>query len=339
LTGDKRASPRRALPRAAANVIGTARRTSLGLALRADQRRVARVHDDHVAQPDRAHEVLGLRADDDVVVAVDQHHVAGVDRVVLLVHRQRLGQRGPGADVEPLDGHLDDDDLRLALALRGGLHDGIVNADLRQARVDLAQDRLLPGRAPRLGDLHQAAVRVGQVSRKFVQHRVGAPDEHTAVPVVPAGFDVAVGGGLIGLLFERQHLVRAAEAPDRLTAVDITQARVAVRGDDAERDQRVGNLTRDVEGGLDLRLEHVDRLDHVIRGNDGEDGVLVALVQDGGGKADCVGRVAALGLAEQVLLGQLGEVLQHLRAVRGGRADEDALRGQHAAQALVAELK
>ena len=62
-------------------------------------------------------EVLGVFADDDVVVGIDEDAGAALGGVVVLVGRQRLGQRGPGADVEPLHRHLDDRHLRLALVL------------------------------------------------------------------------------------------------------------------------------------------------------------------------------------------------------------------------------
>src|SRR5207247_11033213 len=113
--------------------------------------------------------------------------------------------------------------------------------------------------------------------------------------------DVRVGGRLLRLCLEAEDAIGADETgagAQRLAAVNVAQARVAVRRHDAESDQRTGLRGDDGEGGADGGLKLFDRGDHVIRGDDGHDRVPVAVVQDGRGKADGVGGVAAGGLAE-----------------------------------------
>jgi hypothetical protein len=94
---------------------------------------------------------------------------------------------------------------------------------------------------------------------------------------------------------------------------------------------------RQVERGLHRLLEHLDRLDHVVGGRDRHHRVRVPLAQHRGGEADGVGGVAAHGLAEEVVLGQLGEVVEDELAVLAAGADVDAVGGQDAAEAVVAE--
>ncbi len=152
-----------------------------------------------------------------------------------------------------MHGHFDDDHLRLAPPLRRRLHQRVVDADLRQRRVDAVERIVLIGRAPGAGDLVQPLLRVGQVGGQLIGDEVAAPDEHAAVPVVALRLDVPVGRGLVGLFPESLHAVRAGRAAaelKRLAAVDVAQPRVAVRGDDAERHQRVGSLGDDVERSL-----------------------------------------------------------------------------------------
>ena len=74
-------------------------------------------------------------------------------------------------------------------------------------------------------------------------------------------------------------------------------------------------------------------------GDDGNDGVGVAFLEDGGAEADGVGRIAAGGLAQKVFLGQLGEVGQDGVAIGGAGADVDAVGRQKSAQAFITELK
>src|SRR5207244_1390193 len=138
---------------------------------------------------------------------------SAIDGVVVIVHRQRLGKRRPGTDIQPAHRHFDDDDLRFALAVGGGLHHGEIDRDLFQPGIEVFEDFFLTGCAPGGGDFGQELVVFREVDAQLVEDSVAAPDEHAAVPVVPAGFDVAVGGGLVGLFAEHLHAVSAGGAP------------------------------------------------------------------------------------------------------------------------------
>jgi len=110
-------------------------------------------------------------------------------------------------------------------------------------------------------------------------------------------------------------------------------------GDEAERDQGFGLLGDNLEAGLDRLDELVDGFDHVSAVTTAMTASGVALQQDSGGEADRVGGVAALGLAQHVAGGELGDVLEDRIAVGGAGADEDAVGGEQGAQALVGELQ
>jgi hypothetical protein len=79
--------------------------------------------------------------------------------------------------------------------------------------------------------------------RQFAQHGVAAPDEHSAVPVVAAGFDVTVGRRLVGLFAEGLHAVSAGDR-EGVAAMNVAQACVAVGGNNSEGDQKI-RLLRD----------------------------------------------------------------------------------------------
>ena len=140
------------------------------------------------------------------------------------------------------------------------------------------------------------------MNRQFAQHRVAVPDEHSAVPVVPAGFDESVGQGLVRLFVKAQDLVRAIHA-QRIAAMNVAQTGVAVGRHDSECDQRTGPIADDLERRIQALLKYLDGLDDVIGGDDGADRIRIALVENGRGKPNGVGRVPAHRLAQKILPG------------------------------------
>src|SRR5438309_1843159 len=117
------------------------------------------------------------------------------------------------------------------------------------------------------------------MNRKLFENRVRPPDKHPTVPVVAAGFDISVGRRLVGLFFERLHLIRAFESIELLAAMNVTQTRVAEGRNNSECDERFRLLRDDIERGAQTGLKCINRLDDMIGGDDREDGILVALEQ------------------------------------------------------------
>src|SRR5437667_160564 len=79
------------------------------------------------------------------------------------------------------------------LVLQRRFHDGVIDADLLKLWIHLAENRILARRPPDIGDLRQPAMNVRQMHAELVEHRIAAPHEHPAVPVVAAGFNIAIG--------------------------------------------------------------------------------------------------------------------------------------------------
>src|SRR5438309_1699730 len=101
-------------------------------------------------------------------------------------------------------------------------------------------------------------MRERQVNSQLVEHRVTPPDEHAAVPVVLARFNVAVGGRFVRLFFEGSYAKGAAGAGfefERLAAMNIAKAGVAMGRNDAESDQRIGIFGGDFKAGAKRCLE------------------------------------------------------------------------------------
>ena len=211
-----------------------------------------------------------------------------------------------------------------------------------QLGINLVQHRILLRRAPGVGDLRQAACDFRAGACQFVEDGVAPPDEHAAVPVVAAGFDIAVGRRLVGLFLERLHAVRAAGLAanrQRFAAMDVAQAGVAVRRDDAEGDQRIRDLGDDVKAGFDRVLKHVDRLDDMIGRHEGGDRVLVALGQNRGGEADGVGGVAPFGSPSRFSFGSSGRFSSTASPWAAPVQTKIRSGGSMPAKALVAELQ
>ena len=221
--------------------------------------------------------------------------------------------------------------VRVGAALGGGLHHGVVDADLRQLRVDLGQSVGLGGQ---LGD---QAVGVRQQLAELVEHRARLPDEHAGVPPVVARVQVALGGRPVGLLLEREHPTHVRVARDRLAPVQVAVPRVSGGRHDAERHQRARVGLGDLETLAQRLLEGGGGSHDVVGGDHRHHGVGIALGQHGRRPGDGVHRVATLGLTEDVAgieLGQLGG--HHVGVVRPG-ADPDLLGFHHAFQPLVRE--
>jgi hypothetical protein len=172
----------------------------------------------------------------------------------------------------------------------------------------------------------------------LVQDRIAAPDEHAAVPVVSAGFDESIGEGFIRFFVESLHMEGPRDA-QRVAAMNVAQAGVAIGGDDSEGDQRLGAIGDNLEGGSEALLESRNRFDDVIGGNDRSHGIGIAFFQHGRGKTNGVGGVAADRLAQEIFFGHFLEVAEYGGGMGLPGADENTLRRQQAAKAFVAELQ
>ncbi len=114
---------------------------------------------------------------------------------------------------------------------------------------------------------------------------------------------------------------------------------LAVRGHDAERDEQVRVRLANLEAGGQAVAEGIDRLDDMVGGDDGKDGLRVILGENGCGEADGVGGVARFGLTEQVVLRQLRQVGEDGLAVLLAGADVDLLGRQGVEESVEAEAE
>ena len=292
----------------------------------ADEGGFGGVDDDQVVAADGGEEVGGVFADGEDVGGVEVLDF-GQGAVVVGVGWEGFAEGGPASDVEPLDGHGDGGDVG------GFFHDGEVDRHLGEGGIDGVEDFLLARGVPGVGDLHEATVGFGEVLFELVEDGFGFPDEHAGVPGVLAGGDVLFGDFFLGFFFEGLDFEDAGAVGEFGAALDVAEAGGGEGGGDAEGDEGFGVFVDGVEGAGECGLEDIEGFDDVVGGEDGEGGVRVAFVEDGGGEADGVGGVAAHGFAEELGVGEEGEVVEDLLGVGGAGADVDAGGVDEAAEA------
>ncbi len=141
--------------------------------------------------------------------------------------------------------------------------------------------RVLTGRQHRRGEAFQ-----------FRQEGRGAEQEHTAVPVIIAGGQITLGGGLVGFFDKAFHRTNASII-QRSAGLDVAIAGFRGGGDDAEGDQVSGfRLRRDLEN---RGAKAGDIGDDMIGGQDQQQWISAAILALGvqGGDSDCWRGVAA----------------------------------------------
>jgi hypothetical protein len=149
-----------------------------------------------------------------------------------------------------------------------------------------------------------------------LEQEANGGDEHAGVPHVVAAFNVLLGNFLVRLFDELHHVLGTGSAVDvqALAGTDVPEPGGRVRGLDADSDNLAGS------GGVDCfadrLLEEAVRADHLVRGEGTHDGVRIAFVQDGGGKADGRAGILGLGLEDQVRVVEFRKLPAHCVAVR-----------------------
>lgn len=146
-------------------------------------------------------------------------------------------------------------------------------------------------------------------------------DEHTGVPAVLTRGDVLGGGVGVGLLLEGVDNAGAGGGLDGqlLAELHVTEAGGRVR----RRDTNSNEVTflGDVDGLSDGAEESLLTGNHVIGGERTDDGLGVALGENGGSQTNGSHRVLGSGLGEQVGAFELRELA--LDGVGVGRAGDD----------------
>lgn len=136
----------------------------------------------------------------------------------------------------------------------------------------------------------------------------GARDKHTGVPAVLTRGEVLGGGAGIGLLLERADKAgaRSRGVVQGLAELDITEAGGRVRRGDTNSNE-VTSLG-DVGSFADSAEESILAGNHVIGGKGANDGIGVALGENGGGETNGGHGVLGTRLGEEVVALELGEL-------------------------------
>ena len=268
--------------------------------------------------------MVRIVANHQVLSAVHQKGAPGGGPVALLVGIQRLPIRRPPAHVQPLDGHRHRRH-RHPIVRRGGLHHRKIDADLLKRRVNFAQNGLLPGRAPRLADLHQARMDLRPVTLDARQQRRRTPNEHAAVPGVPPRLHVPGSRGSVRLLHKLHGGQCLAEPFQRLAHLDVAVARGGVRGPNAERHQCGGQRLGDPKTQVHALPKHVDRLDQMVGREHGDHRLGVLLAGNHRRQAHRRQRVAPLRLAKDLLVAKARHGPANRPAVLLTRRDQPTL--------------
>ena len=105
--------------------------------------------------------------------------------------------------------------------------------------------------------------------------------------------------------FSRNCRSRRADAAERFAEFQVPVAGGRAGRRDAEGDQRLGTLFNQGIAGIDDGPESIDRLDHVVGGENADGRLRVAPGEDGCAEADRVERVAAARLAQELIRAKL----------------------------------
>lgn len=265
----------------------------------ADHQHVVRIDDDVLLQAADDGD-LARRQRDDRRARVVEVAPLGRHGVGVAVLARVLVDRAPGAHVAPAElpaAHID---------VVGLLHDAVVDRDgaaLREGGLH----GLTFGIGPQ--SVHQPVeegVVVGQVLLEGLDDRADLPDEDARVPEELARLEKDLCQLEVGLFGEALDLADEAVVRD----LDVSVACVGTGGLDAHGHQRVvagGEVEALADDGAEVLLVE----DQVVRRGDDHFGPGVALHERVGRIGDAGGRVAADRLAEHLLRGDLGDVLQH----------------------------
>ena len=160
----------------------------------------------------------------------------------------------------------------------------------------------------------------------------GLQHKNTAVPVIIAGREVALGAGRIGFFGEFIDLT-GARPPGLVygpARVDIAITGLGPRRRDAESHQII--LERQRMTGLDRRMEGVQVLNQMIGRHHHDHGVFILSGERQGGDGQGRRRIAALGLKDNLAYGPPapGGLLGHQKAMRLIADDQRVCNGQPA---------
>lgn len=223
----------------------------LRLVLGGDEHGVRRFHDQRVLEPECCDETM-LR-DHEAVVGVVQERVAQ-RYVAACVRRAHVPQRRPCSDIGPTG--VERDHARAVGLFHHRVVDGVGGARVQRGLGE-AQEIAVGARVG-VG-LLAGREHVGAMSLELVEPCAHPHQEHSAVPVVFAGFEITPGRRRIGLLDERGDRVVGA-------ALDVAVAGLGARRRHAEGHEPAGARERDAFGDRTLKRARI--LDHVIRGHD-----------------------------------------------------------------------
>jgi len=200
-------------------------------------------------------------------------------------------------------------DSNLALG-SGWFSNGVVDGHLLQVGPHLIENGLSFGRVlPSLGNSGQAGVQLGLVLLDEFHQRRGLGDEHTGVPAVVTRREVLGSRVGIGLLLERAHETGSGRARNMqlVAELDITETSRRVRGSDTNGDEEA--LFGDLDGLGDGVEEGILSSNHMISGKGSNDGVGIAVQENGGGETNGGHGILGAGLSEQVGTLELRQLL------------------------------
>ena len=160
-------------------------------------------------------------AENDIVAGIVLYHLAA-QCISILIVPEVIRKRGPGADIIPIEGRLECQDLR------GLLHDRIVHRDLWKFREALGE---VASRIARGKVADEFAERRSQAFG-FTQKNLGSPYKHAGVPSVLSAPIVSLGSGKIRLFDKANDIVNRVVA---LAEMQVSESRSPGRWEGSQK--------------------------------------------------------------------------------------------------------
>lgn len=293
----------------------------VGLVTIGDQEGVAGLDHDEVIDAEEGDFDSFLFVEDDVVFGVDKCEVT-VGGIVVALVGQVFGDRDPGADIIPVEGGLDIEDMPRFF------HERIVDGDGGEFRKLVGHRG---GEIAGLGQFFYEVAELGSVLLKLAEDRGHRPDKHAGVPnEVASGqeFFSEFGVGLFAKAgnFEGWVFDLAIGEGRLFTAFDIAVAGAGPGGFDAHGHEgvRLGGdfhrIAHHLLVGSRIADELVSRENH-------HGGLRIASGDEADTEGHCRSGVAFGGLGEDILRRQHGGDFARLLLLDRIGEDEDVFVG------------
>lgn len=257
-----------------------------------------------------------LRQIDQAVGDIVGEDLAADEDIAVVILGDGSIERLPCLDIAPAESGLEH------IYLGSLLHDSHIDRDRFAMGIDIGEN-LLRGRQR---EREESIGHLGEILPEILHQHRETPDEDARIPIELAGIDELHShidrrflGESLDLVEERGEGERGAVVELDIAIFDIRVGRL-----DADSDDPIV-VSHDIDSGSHIMQEMVEAEDSMVGRRDDDDGLGVHGIDDGGGIGDARCGIAAKRFAEDLIVGEAGDLpAYHVDAALCG--DDDDIR-------------